>query len=373
MRLTVKSERGIALVVILMFMAVLMALSGAGLLFSGLNLRTTAYFKTGNMAFYAADSGIQHALTQVPVGTTFSYTGLPLLDSVSFGNGYSYTVTAINDADPTRAILTSTAKGPNSSTRTVKAYIARDSWVPPGALYVPGDPLYIETQFNGSAFRINGKDTNPGQSPGSGPESPLPGIATSAVGTTNEISASLLSSPQYPQVTGLGNSPSVMTSTAALDVNQLATNLTTVGVEGFDKQTLPGGSYTGGEWGTSSFPKITHITGDAQLSGLLTGYGVLIVDGNLATRGNFSFSGLVIVGGDLSLHGSAGSDESATIWGAVLAKPSTAADAGIEMEIGGRGTVNYSSQAIAEVVSRWSLPFSALPSPAKLISWQEVM
>lgn len=372
MGLTVKSERGIALVVILMFMAVLMVFSGAGLLFSGLNLRTTAYFKTGNLAFYAAESGIQHALTQIPVGTTFSYTGLPLLDSVSFGNGYSYTVTAINDADPTRAILTSTAKGPNSSTRTVKAYIARDSWVPPGALYVPGDPLYIETQFNGSAFRINGKDTNPGGS--LGPESPVPGIATSAVGTTNEIKAYLLSSPQYPQVTGLGNSPSVATSTAALDVDQLATNLTTVGVEGFDKQTKPGGSYTGGEeWGTSISPKITYITGDAQLSGLLSGYGVLIVDGNLSTRGNFSFSGLIIVRGHVSLHGSAGSDESATVWGAVLVKEGTSPDAGIEMEIGGRGTVNYSSQTIAKVVSRWSLPFSALPSPAKLISWQEVM
>lgn len=372
-----KNEKGIALVVIIMLMAVLTLFTGAGLLFSGLNLRTASYLKTGNLAFYAADSGIQHAVRLIPNGTTFPYTTeTPLLNSVPLSNDYTYTVTAINGSGGTKAILTSTGKNSNGARRVIKAYIARSVWTPPGAIYLPGEPQYIETRFNGSSFQVNGNDANPGGAPGSGAASPVPGISTSAGGTTTEIIGSpggSLSSTQYSQIAGLGGSPSVRTSSTTIDVNQLATDLIASGVEGIDRQTLPGGSYTGGEWGTSTLPKITHITGDGTVTGVLTGWGVLIVDGNLSTRGNFTFSGLVILRGEASIHGSATADESATIHGAVLINESPTADSGNELEIGGSGKVYYSSQAIAKVVSRWSLPFSTLPSPAKLISWQEVM
>ena len=377
MKAIVNSERGIALVVILVLMTVLLAFTGAGLLFSSVNLKTASSLKAGNLAFYAADSGIQHALKLIPDGITFPYTAeTTILDSVSFASGYTYTVKAINDSENSRAILTSTAVGSNGTNRVIKAYIARSVWIPPGAIYLPGQPQYIETRFNGSSFQINGNDANPGGAPGSGAASPVPGISTSISGTTTEIIGSpggSLSSTQYSQIAGLGGSPSVRTSSMTIDVNQLATDLIASGVEGIDRQTLPGGSYTGGEWGTSTLPKITHITGDGTVTGVSTGWGVLIVDGNLSTRGTFTFSGLVILRGEGSIHGSAAADESATIYGTVLINESTTVDSGNELEIGGSGKVYYSSLAIAKVINNWGGPFGSLSKPTKLIGWQEVM
>src|SRR3989338_1441183 len=180
MKAIVNSERGIALVVILVLMTVLLAFTGAGLLFSSVNLKTASSLKAGNLAFYAADSGIQHALKLIPDGITFPYTAeTTILDSVSFASGYTYTVKAINDSENSRAILTSTAVGSNGTNRVIKAYIARSVWIPPGAIYLPGQPQYIETRFNGSSFQINGNDANPGGAPGSGAASPVPGISTS--------------------------------------------------------------------------------------------------------------------------------------------------------------------------------------------------
>lgn len=397
------SERGMALLVAILITAVLVSLTGVGLVVSGINLKTAGSLNTGNGAFQVADAGIQHALAAIPSGSEFDSflagTSLGGFSCTSPCDGtnkptltaslsdYTYTVVAEDDADGgsgnnalddtnSFVLLTSTATGPNGAKRKIKAYVARSVWVPAGAVYIPGQPEFMETAFNGGDFRISGYDTAPGGLPGSGPARPIPAISTTDPLTTAEISAPLLSSTQYTQLTGIGGSPSVLTSSASarIDVAQLADNLISVGVEGFDKQTKSGGSYSGENvWGSSLLPKITHITGDAQLSGNLTGWGVLIVDGNLNTRGNFTFSGLIIVRGDASIHGAGNSDELATVYGALLSKGSVTSDSGIEFEIGGRGKIYFSSQAIAKVTSAWSLPFNGLPTPARLVGWQDVM
>lgn len=399
MRRGLGSEHGMALLVAIVITAVLVSLTGAGLLLNGLNLKTAGSLNAGNGAFQAADAGVQHALALIPSGVDFdallagSVTGLPCAPSSPCDgtinkatlsgslSDYNYAVVAEDDADGGSGIddmnnfilLTSTATGPNGAKRKIKAYVARSTWVPPGALYIPGQPEFIEAAFNGNSFQVNGNDTNPDALPGSGPARPIPGIATTVAGTTNEISAGLLSSTHYPQVTGVGTTPSVRTSPAVINVSQLADNLISAGVEGSDKQTLGGGSYADTQWGSSTQPKITHITGDAQLSGALSGWGLLVVDGNLSTQGNLSFYGLVIVRGHANIHGAAGASEYATIWGAVFIQESVAQDAGAEFEIGGQGKVYFSSETISQVATTWSAPFSGLPKPAKFVGWQEVM
>lgn len=49
--------------------------------------------------------------------------------------------------------------------------------------------------------------------------------------------------------------------------------------------------------GRAGAPQITYVNGDFTLTGNTTGYGVLVVTGTLTYRGNFSFSGLVLVVG----------------------------------------------------------------------------
>jgi hypothetical protein len=368
------------MVVVIAMMVILLSITGAALLFSGLNLKTASNVRTGGGAIHAADAGVQHGLALIPSGTTFSYgTETTLLSSYSFGSGYTYTVTAINDSASsggnTRAIVTSVASGPNNSKRKIKAYIGRSStWIPPGTIYIPGQPENILTTFNGSSFQISGSDTNPGGALGSGSSSPVPGIATTASGTTTEITGASgsLSSSQYGQVTGQGSAPSVATSSTIINVYQLAADLIALGVEGVDKQTLANGTYSSGEWGTSSLPKITHITGDATLTGSLAGYGVIIVDGNLTFRGQVGFKGLVIArGNEADIAGSGSASDTATVWGAVLVKEVTSSET--LRRFGGAAKTYYSSQALAVVTNKWGSPFNSLPKAAKLLAWHEVM
>jgi Tfp pilus assembly protein PilX len=400
----VGNNRGIALMVILMVVTILLSVTAAGLVLSQLNLKATANLKGGTAALQAADAGVQHALTKIPAGGDFDSfwagTGLAnfpcknssgstgTCDGTNYKptltgsiNGYNYTVVVENDVsvlgetatnDSNRIIiLTATATDPNNnSKRKVRAYIGRSPWIPPGTIYLPGQPQYIDTRFNGNSFGISGMDSNPGQGAGTGSASPIPGIATTYSGTTTNIigPSGSLNSSQYGQVTGQGSNPSVLTSSTILDVYQLAQKLIALGVEGVDMQTLDHGNYSSGTWGTSVSPMITHITGDGTLTGSLTGSGVLITDGDMALKGGFTFNGLVICLGDASINGGAG--DVAKVWGTVLIRESTTSDSSNELLIGGNGSVDYSSQTLKAVTDKWPNAFS---TNAKIIGWNEMM
>jgi Tfp pilus assembly protein PilX len=396
-----RNERGLTLVVVLMMMVILLSITGAGLLFSSLNTKASANLKGGTAALQAADAGIQHALAAIPAGGDFDslLTGgvaafLPCKNSSGATgtcdgtykptltgsiNNYTYTVVVENDVTVTGetatgdankiVILTSTATGPNNSKRKVRAYIGRFSWEPPGTIYLPGDPNYIETRFNGNSFGISGSDSLPGLTEGTGSASPILGIATTA---TTEITgpSGSLSSSQYGQVTGQGSNPSVSTPSTILNVDQLAQNLLALGVEGVDKQTLSPGHYSLGIWGTLLLPKITHITGNATLSGTLTGSGVLIVDGDLTLKGAFTFNGLVICLGDADINGGAG--DIAKIYGSLLLRERTSSDSSgsDDLRVGGNGNIRYSSVALKAVTDKWPNGFS---TKARIIAWNEMM
>jgi hypothetical protein len=139
-------------------------------------------------------------------------------------------------------------------------------------------------------------------------------------------------------------------------------------VEGVDKQTLSPGHYSLGIWGTILLPKITHITGNATLSGTLTGSGVLIVDGDLTLKGAFTFNGLVICLGDADINGGAG--DIAKIYGSLLLRESTSSDSSDELRVGGNGNIRYSSVALKAVTDKWPNGFS---TKARIIAWNEMM
>lgn len=63
MRAKLKENEGITLVVVLMSMAILLSVIGAGLMFSGINTKITGNYQTGTRAFYAADAGLGEALS----------------------------------------------------------------------------------------------------------------------------------------------------------------------------------------------------------------------------------------------------------------------------------------------------------------------
>ena len=160
------------------------------------------------------------------------------------------------------------------------------------------------------------------------------------------------------------------TSSTILDVYQLAQDLIALGVEGVDRQTLDHGNYSSGVWGTALLPKITHITGNATLTGSLTGWGVLIIDGDMALRGGFTFNGLVICLGDADVNGAGGGGDVAKVWGTLLIRESTSSDLSDELRVGGSGNVYYSSQTLKTVTDKWGSAFS---TNARIIAWNEMM
>ena len=65
MRAKLRESEGMTLVVVLMTMAILLSVIGAGLLFSGVNTKITGNYQQGTRAFYAADAGLGEAVSLI--------------------------------------------------------------------------------------------------------------------------------------------------------------------------------------------------------------------------------------------------------------------------------------------------------------------
>ena len=365
----VRSDRGMALVVIIFVGAILLTLTGASLLFSSLDLKATSAMKDGTIALQVADAGIHHALSVIPPGTSFSYSTDPnsptcvvpssscSTNKFEFGGGYSYTVTAINTAGNSQAILTATAFGPNGTKKVVVAYIGRGSYGL-GAIHAPGLAANIETQFAGTSFSLNGNDQ-------CGTASAVPGISTTDSAlvteiTNNDLVDGGLTSDQMGRVVGAGSAPSVTT------IQESSPSVSDLAVQYLDQthDIVTGTNFAGGaNWGTADDKRITLVSGDSeiQVGGNITGYGVLILDGSLRISGNFTFHGLVIARGDIQFLGG-----NATIYGSLLIAESADLDPTVELSMAGNAVVRYDSCALSQANS-----WVPLPNAARLVAWQE--
>ena len=362
-------NRGISLLVVVMVMVLLLSMTGASLMFTSINFRSANNLRLSTAALQTADAGVQHALALVPSGLTFSYSSsTTLVNAYSFVSGYSYTVTALNDSASTggntRAILTSTATGPNSTQKVVVAYLARDTGggTGQGTVYIPGLAANVETDFGGNSFTITGNDTNFDGSAGTG--TAVPGISVTDPAlqteiTNNTTSDGGLASNQMNNVTGAGGSPSVNTATAmAMTPTEIADAFLTY------PHTDLTGDQTGGTWGTDSVPQITQINGDTTITGNPTGSGVLIVDGALEIAGTLTFHGLIIARGPVQVNITG----NVHVYGGFMLAENTSPDGGNEFKMQGNGSLYYSSQAYNLINTYWS---GVLPQPAKMVAWQE--
>ena len=87
MKFKLKDNQGITLVVVLMVMAILLSVIGAGLLFSGINTKITANYQLGTRAFYAADMGINALASAITPGSSPSSTAVPLGNNICYRFG----------------------------------------------------------------------------------------------------------------------------------------------------------------------------------------------------------------------------------------------------------------------------------------------
>ena len=87
MTVKLKDNRGMTLAVVLMIMAILAAVIGAGLLFSGINTKITGSYQSGTRAFYVADAGLGHGMSQLSANPAAS---IAAFGPVDMGNGLKY-------------------------------------------------------------------------------------------------------------------------------------------------------------------------------------------------------------------------------------------------------------------------------------------
>ena len=433
MQILFKNNRGMVLVVLIMMMMILLSITGASLLFSRLNLKTAAAYKTGGTVFQIADAGIAHARAVIPMGGDFDAllqgdvsafpcstpcngsSNKPTLTGSLAGSTYSVVVMDDDDGgsgntyiDDTNKIvvLISTAKGPNNSQRSVVAYIQKENNnAPPGAVYIPGD---IDTQpkfkTKGSFF-ITGDDTSyTDNGPdgwadiiSAGPEPSVLGIALGDANLSSKFVSSL-DDAERALVQGEGYDGSTTPATPSIAIP--STNIDVAEVANFYRDQIspsagcPPWCNNGLKWdantpcddsnpctlGTDSAPQVTYIKQagkqHAHLSGKVSGAGVLILEGKGHIQGDFEFHGIVISVAPGSLEeGGVDPDEDVKFSLKKNAKIFGSLILGpnqdkLQFDIKDNARVYYSSQALDMVDSNLG---GELFWSIELTGWREVM
>jgi hypothetical protein len=192
----------------------------------------------------------------------------------------------------------------------------------------------LDLRLNGNIL-INGHDTNPDGSAGSG--SSVLGISVSNSSDSIRIADSL-SSKVKSNIVGAGGTPSIGVSTDSINYSALTGEL----IQSADIL-MPGGTYSSGTTlGTLADPKITYVTGDVNFAGNASGSGVLVVYGNMSWSGDFSYHGIVIVYGNASI--SATATGTSAIYGAVLI-----AGQSVDFQVSGSAAIYYSSSVLNQI------------------------
>jgi hypothetical protein len=201
------------------------------------------------------------------------------------------------------------------------------------AVYVD-DPNAL-FKFAGTAFLVNGKDTNIDGS--SGPDAALPGIGT--VGDPAGITAQLKAN-QQDNVVGDGGPPSVaqVSDMDMMTTMEMLRPLASVSFNG------PDDSFSGSLGDLNGLkPVVAYAKGNLKLHGNTTGCGILIVDGDVDFSGTFDYAGIIYASGAIRFNGGGGDKN---LRGALF---TLGAVSGEDVTINGGVELNYSSEAIAMV------------------------
>lgn len=429
----VRGSQGIALVLAVLVTAFLFVLATGAVLFSWLDLRTTGNARLATQGLAAADAGLHHALAAIPWAYDFdgqlNCTSPPctVVPNISFGSGFSYTVSAKNDEDGGGAkddlnnviILNSVAVGPKGARREIEAYVRRSAtpFAPPASIYINAASASPRVDSSNSAATgffdldngtlVTGYDTSPtdlndlGGSQTSGPKPPIWGIATTSDNVTNALTKEYTSrystgytGTQLHDIVGVGAEPSIGTTGELIDVdavadkffNHPAANKFLSGLQVSstscpsairDKPPAPisckieaSTSYI--TLGTSSEPQIIYIKDDGSsstfINGNVTGYGVIVFEGRTTIRGDFKFYGLVIHKRSHPSHYISLEDSTWIYGGVVLGSFDEGDGMGKKARFGVKDYVRIfsSSQALDMVRTRWG---DLLPKPARIFAW----
>ncbi len=203
-------------------------------------------------------------------------------------------------------VLTALAVTPSGSRRMLQAEVVQDTlnYIVPAALTMDGSGALFSGGNSGN-FGVSGIDVGGCGSAASGASVPAVGavsaadaalIASSADIPNNTASNYTGSGGTTPDVENVSSTLPATLSTPA-NLQKLASTLMSAVTQPVitGPYSSSGGGNTFGS--TLASPQIVYVNGDATIGGSQTGYGILVVTGNLTYHGTAEWDGLVLVVG----------------------------------------------------------------------------
>ena len=364
-------QRGAALVATLAIIMVLMPL-GAFVLFQNRTDWLMHHNLRGEVqVFYVAEAGLEHALSEVGPGTTFSDTltgpdhtaGTADDGLFPFREGgarefpqapFRYDVRVVG-ISPSLIRIISQGSGPGESAKVVEALVTRSVFPDtPAAVYAAGGASILDLGTQG--FALSGLDHAIGDAPDQARGS-APSIAALAgpFADPSAVAAALPASSAM-RLSGAGGVPSIAAA-APVDLGAVAAasadrpNRVLVSAPAADTDLV---------LGTSATPQLSVVAGNLDVGANLTGSGILIVEGVLHVSGTMNFTGLVLATAGVVFDASSTSMVTGGLW--------VDASRSGRMQFSGTGAVVYSRAALAAADGAFP---GLLPHAAVVVGWQE--
>jgi hypothetical protein len=279
-------------------------------------------------------------------------------------------------------LLTSLAITPAGSRRMAQMEVAFTPPLYPDGAVVAEAPITIRGSLDVNGFDNCNCTPTGGDRPGMHCNNTAVAIASHNTVDTKGSAASITAGPNPPIAQSVDPWPYKVGdlintySSGATNVTGAPYNTTCTGTPNFTStpavyascSTVTGqvyGTYPTGlpDSPTGSNPQTTYIPGSVRLDGNTTGSGVLIIDGDLDVHGGLNFYGLILVRGQINFTG--GGSQSVNLYGALLAgQDVNAQDIALGDNIGGSFNFHYDSCALKQ---------SAPPGPPRLLATHEVM
>lgn len=374
------SESGVILIAALTLLAALALVGTTAFIVASTDVKIGANFQTNQKALQVAMAGAEQARQTLRAsnasstntsnfseelaariggngvlnGYSTSTDDSPIASSSTLVTGYSYAVYLTNDSadgvssttdSNSKVVLTSVATGPHNT----KAVVITDvklfefSGSSPATLYSKDN-----TTLNGSAISISGTDA--GTCSG--------GASLSAVYVYSEPSnPHTITENGSPSLSG---SPPTQTGATSLDLDAYVNSL-----KGGASITLTADVSAGGNSTTSYGSSTNYVTvysdatqqGDGELRlNNVTGYGILLVKGNLQLAGNINWNGIIIATGVVTASG--GGSNSKNIQGQIYSGASSLGDT----TVSGSVTIGYNSCDVKKALSS---------QPLKVVNWKQ--
>jgi hypothetical protein len=394
-----------ALFATFLMLLLVLALGGASLVQSAIDLRATSHYKTGVQAFMAAESGAVHGLGTInkKMVRNFKTDIVDKWGSASAGtstllgpgqhslladakSGYTVTV----EEDPANLQNSGFVVGhgwaPMEAAREVVLQVRRASFVgTQGAIFLVDDN-FSTFDGDGASLTVNGYDMlMDGVTPNPNGYD-VPAITTQSEAANKRVTDAI-PNKNASQYDGVGYDAS--------DPTSIKPSVLPLGgpsqqdIDDVVRDILPPSPVTcptkkedplGSPWicatnesmingadlpmGTQEHPTIIHLTNTSgiKINGNWEGYGIIIADGPLDINGTASFFGLIVAraGFDTNMRGNA------TVRGSVWTYTRN-------LDIGGNLTVQHSSQSL-EFADNAGLGSSAggnLPRQVVVVGWNE--